>query len=772
MKSLEAYSTEAPALQNETIAVRGMDCSSCARTIEKTVARMPGVASAEVSYSSEKLRVSFDSAQTDRAHIEATVAKLGYATGKQAATRAPHNHSEHSHDHSHHNHSHGDHAAQGSHGEASTAREFGLSFLAGVALAAAWLGERFLSLPHTAAIALYCVAYAAGGWNVAKHGISSALRGRLDIDFLMVIAAVGAAWLGDWPEGAFLLFLFSISHALEHRAMDKARGAIRALQSVRPATARVRRETDGSTVEIEVGVEDVLVGETVLVRPGERIAVDGIILRGASAVEQSALTGESVPLEKDAGDAVLAGSINGDGALEIETTRAAEDSTLARVLHLVEEAQDQKSPSQTFAERFETIFVPCVLGVVVLAAIVPPLAGWLAWDEALRRAITALVGASPCALALAAPAAMLAGIARAAQSGVLVKGGAHLENLGDLRAIAFDKTGTLTRGTPTVSEIIAATGRTETEVLTIAASIEASSNHPLALAVMQHALEQKLAVIEAQNVRAVGGRGAQGEVTGRLVRVGNARWMQENALELSAEFRAALERLGQSGQPTMFVGVDNAVAGIIAFQDALRPEARETVQRLRAQGLSHIALLSGDNERVANRLGESVGISDVRAALLPEDKVTALHELQQKHGVVAMVGDGVNDAPALAAATIGIAIGTGGTGGGATDAALETADAVLMSGDLSRLPFAVALSRQTRRIVRQNLWISLGVIAGLVPAALLGWAPLALAVVFHEGSTLVVVINALRLLRFKERASMVEIDRTSGAALESSALRH
>ena len=746
--------------RHETLGVKGMDCASCAASIEHVVAKINGVTHVRVNYPTEKLKVEYDSDLTSRDAIVRAVGKLGYrvpgATQKVRAQKPVHDHAScdgHHDDHEHSSHGEGAHEEHGEddghdHGHDADPnapwlvrnRELALSLASGVLLVIGFFGERFFGLPFVVALGFYLAAYVAGGTNLARHAIPTVLSGRFDVEFLMLLGAVGAGIIGQWPEGAFLLFLFSLGHALEHYAMSSARNAIRALGDLTPKTARVKR--DGK--EIEVPIETLRVGEIVVARAGDRVPVDGKVVSGNSSVDQSPITGESVPVEKESGENVFAGTINGDGVLEIEVTKLSSDSTIARVQKMVEEAQAQKAPSQTFADKFEAIFVPTILGVVFLAAIVPPLFGWLSWPTAFLRAISTLVAASPCALALATPSAVLAGIARAAQNGVLIKGGVHLENLGNLRVIAFDKTGTLTLGHPEVADIIAAPNVDARELLQIAASVEARSSHPLAQAVVRRAQKDGLNLSEIGDLQTLKGRGVMAELNGQTVRIGNARLMEESEIDVPAELKTQLRELGASGKPTMIVARDNQILGVLALADPTRPEAKSTLEQLRALGIEHLVMLTGDNAKVAAHMAPLVGVTDVRADLLPEHKVSAIQELQKRFGGVAMIGDGVNDAPALANADVGIAMGAGGT-----DVALETADVALMADDLSKLPFAVGLSRQAKNIIRQNLWISLGVIALLVPSTLFGLAHLAVAVVFHEGSTLVVVLNALRLLRYR-----------------------
>ena len=732
--------------RHETLGVKGMDCASCAASIEHVVRKLDGVLSVTVNYPTEKLKVEYDSQHTSRDEIVRSVSRLGYRVpGSSAKVRAQapvHDHADHDQDapaaQTHGEDDGHDHGVAGDSWLARN-RELTLALSAGVLLAIGYFGERFLGLPEIIALGFYLTACVAGGVNLARHAIPTVLSGRFDVEFLMLLGAIGAGILGEWAEGAFLLFLFSLGHALEHYAMTSARQAIRALGNLTPKVARVRR--DGR--EIEVPIESLRLGEIVIARAGDRVPVDGIVKSGQSAIDQSPITGESVPVEKEPGQTVFAGSINGDGALEIEVTKLSSDSTIARVQKMVEEAQSQKSPSQTFADKFENIFVPTILGVVFLAAVLPTPLGLLSWHDAFLRAISTLVAASPCALALATPAAVLAGIARAAQNGVLIKGGVHLENLGTLNAIAFDKTGTLTQGEPQVADIVPIEIEAR-ELLQIAASVEARSSHPLAQAVVRRAEKNGLPISETGDLQTLKGRGVLADLDGTTVRIGNAKMMDEAQIAVPAALQAQLQTLGENGKPTMIVARALQVLGALALADPIRAEAKSTLEQLRQIGIERLVMLTGDNARVAAHLAPLVGVTDFRADLLPEHKVEAIQKLQTEFGGVAMIGDGVNDAPALAHATVGIAMGAGGT-----DVALETADVALMADDLSKLPFAVALSRQAKNIIRQNLWISLGVIALLVPSTLFGFARLGVAVIFHEGSTLVVVFNALRLLRFR-----------------------
>ncbi|MFZ1266035.1 MAG: heavy metal translocating P-type ATPase, partial [Anaerolineae bacterium] len=566
---------------------------------------------------------------------------------------------------------------------------------------------------------------------------------RFDTDLLMVIAALGAAALGDFAEGGLLLFLFSLGHVLEERALDRARAAVRALADLAPKTALVRR--DGK--EQELPVESLRLDDVVIVRPGVRIPMDGIILDGNSGVDQSSVTGESLPIDKAPGDNVFASTVNGEGALEVKVTRLAKDSTLARVMKMVEEAQAQKSPTQQIVEKFERVFVPAVLVLTALIIIVPPLFSFPFHDSFLR-AMTLLVAASPCALALGTPATILAGVAQAARNGVLVKGGVHLENLGRLKVIAFDKTGTVTHGQPEVTDIVVvpASGWKEADLLSLAAGAESRSAHPLAQAVVRSAQTRGLPVSVMDEVESLTGRGLRAVSNGKTVWIGNQKLMGEAGVPLSPDALDHSQSFQQAGKTLMWVAVNNMLVGLIALADTLRREAAPTMQALKQLGVAHTIMLTGDNARSASAIAAEVGLTEFRADLMPEDKLTIIRDLVKEYGQVAMIGDGVNDAPALANATVGIAMG-----GAGTDVALETADVALMGDDLSKLPFAVGLGRATRAIIMQNLFISLGVIALLIITSLTGIVSIGIAIIFHEGSTLVVVANALRLLGYQER---------------------
>jgi Zn2+/Cd2+-exporting ATPase len=612
------------------------------------------------------------------------------------------------------------------------------------------------SISRNVQIGFFCGAYLFGGYYATLEAFEGVSHGHFDIDFLMIVAAVGAAILGHWEEGSLLLFLFSLGHSLEHYAFDKARKSIAALAELAPKTALLKGNDDIR----EVAITELNIGDVILVRPHTKIAADGFVVNGTSSVNQAPITGESIPVDKmpveDAGIAikvankldgkyrVFAGSINGSGTLEIKVTRLASDSTIARLVKLVNEAQSQKSPTQNFTDRIERYYVPAVLILVVLL-----LFAFLVRDEtfgqSFYRAMAVLVAASPCALAISTPSAVLSGVARAARSGVLVKGGRPLEELGSLTAVAFDKTGTLTEGKPKLTGVYSLNGVTEDKLLEIVVAVEKLSDHPLAAAIVKDGTERlKMDVPAASNASAIQGRGIEADYEGTIVHIGNKELFAESALQLPEEIKSRTEQLEKQGNTTMLVQQDNKYIGIITLMDVARKDAKETLAELNRKGIRRMIMLTGDNQKVAEAIAKEIGITDAWGNLLPEQKVEAIEKLRTKEKKVAMVGDGVNDAPAMAKSTVGIAMGAAGS-----DVALETADIALMADQLSNLPFAIGLSKKARTIINQNLVISLGMVAILVPLTILGYAKIGPAVVGHEGSTIVVVFNALRLLAYK-----------------------
>ncbi|WP_230023225.1 heavy metal translocating P-type ATPase [Massilia sp. Bi118] len=744
-----------------------------ARLFAERLRQVPGVLEAEVSPSG-RFRIEYERSAMSQKRLEDLVRASGTeltnmgreasessgdkegasAHGKEDA-HAHGKEEEHAHVHgkadTHAGHEHGHGGIFGEHTELIFAVAAGLFVLAG------WLVERNSAAASWLPMALYLGAYLCGGVFTAKEAFENVLARRFEIDTLMLVAAIGAAALGKWAEGGLLLFLFSLGHSLEHFAMGRARRAIEALAKLAPETALLRK---GDEIE-EVPVEKLQPGDIVLVKPNERLPADGVVVKGTSSVNQAPVTGESVPVDKSpvedgkaaiaafervkAVNRVFAGTINGTGAIDVMVARLASQSTMARVVQMVADAEAQRSPTQQFTDRFERIFVPVILGLVALLML-----AFVVVDEAFSdsfyRAMAVLVAASPCALAISVPSAVLSGVARAGRSGVLVKGGGPLENLGSLDAIAFDKTGTLTEGRPNLTDVVTASGVSETELLAVVVAVESHSDHPLASALVQGGRERLPAGVpaaRADDVRGLTGRGVQAVVDGETTYIAKpVLFAESNGMPLSSELARANDSLVRAGRTTMVVRKGSRFLGVIGVMDTPRAVAPAVMQQLRELGITRLVMLSGDNQQVADAVARTVGLTEAKGDLLPEQKVETVKNLRERHGKVAMVGDGVNDAPAMANATVGIAMGAAGS-----DVALEAADVALMSDDLSQLPFAVGLSRRTRRVIKQNLWVSLGVVAVLIPATIFG-LNIGTAVLFHEGSTLVVVINALRLLAY------------------------
>lgn len=746
-----------------SLEVAGISRPARAQLLEQRLRGLDGVAEAHVS-ATGSVTVEYFTERTSEETVKDLLTRFGtpprtspagpHAPGaspdEAAAPEAAAPEAEaHDHKREEHDHKHG-----GIFGERS---ELIFAILCALTLATGFLLGLSPAVPDAVSTALYIAAYFFGGYYTLKEAIQTVMAKRFEIDFLMLVAAAGAAVLGDLAEGALLLALFSIGHALESYAMGRARRAIQALAELAPDTAIVRR--DGTEQEIPVG--ELQIGDTVIIKPNTRIPSDGYVTIGQSSVDQSAVTGESIPVDKTpigpqtsrkeadipAESRIYAGTVNGPGVLEIEVTRLSKDSTLARVVRMVSEAQAQISPTQRFTDRFQRVFVPAVLILVVVL-----LFAGLVIDEpfsaTLYRALAVLVAASPCALAISTPSAVLSGLARAARGGLLIKGGGPLENLGTLRAIAFDKTGTLTEGKPEMTDVEPAAGVKESELLSVALAVESQSDHPLASAIVTAARARLdgTAPLTASAVTSITGRGVSALIEGERIHIGKQQLFTEiDGTALTKDITDSTARLEAAGRTTMVVRSGSRYLGVLGLMDTPRDTAAPVIARLRQAGIRHMIMLSGDNQTVADAVAGKLGLDEARGDLLPEDKVKAVIDLRGREQKVAMVGDGVNDAPAMANATVGIAMGAAGS-----DVAMETADVALMGDDLERLPFAVNLSRQSSRIIRQNLWASLGVVAILIPATITGTIGIGLAVLIHEGSTLLVVANALRLLTYRE----------------------
>jgi Zn2+/Cd2+-exporting ATPase len=689
--------------------VEGMDCHEEVAILEHRLKSLTGLEAFDADVVGQRLRIQYDAAKLTTSRIAEAVAQTGMRAWLEHEAPRP--------------------------ASSSVWRER-LVLLSGVSLALG-LGLQLSGQPPLAWLPPYAAAVVLAGTQTARRAWTSLVAARLDIHVLMMVAVAGAMALGDWAEAASVVFLFALAQVLEARAMERARGAIRALMDLAPAEALVRR--DGA--ERLLPIDSVSVGDIVVVRPGEKIPLDGRVHLGESHVNQAPITGESLPVHKAPGDEVFGGAINGRGALEVAVTRLRRDSTLARIIHLVERAQAQRAPSQTFVDRFARIYTPIVLVLAVVIAVLPPLFFGGLWSTWIYRSLVLLVISCPCALVISTPVSIVSALAAAARKGVLIKGGARLERLASVRCVAFDKTGTLTRGRLRVTEVVPVNGAEPVQILALAASLERRSEHPIGRAIVERAVADGIALTRAENVEALPGLGAQGDVAARAVVVGSQRLFEERGWS-GPEVERVTRALGARGRSTVVVAADGEALGVIGVADEVREGAEDTVAMLGRHGIEHVVLLTGDHELAARALAERVGISDYRPSLLPEQKLAAVEALRARHGSLAMVGDGVNDAPALAAADVGIAMGVAGT-----DAALETADVALMADELAKIPYVLRLSRATVRNIRVNVGFSLALKAAFLVLALTGGATLWMAVLADMGASLIVIGNALRLLR-------------------------
>ncbi|MFC4559587.1 heavy metal translocating P-type ATPase [Virgibacillus kekensis] len=588
-------------------------------------------------------------------------------------------------------------------------------------------------------IGTFGLAILIGGYDLFKEGFKNLTKLRFDMKTLMTIAIIGAVIIGEWSEGAVVVFLFALSEALEGYSMDKARNSIRSLMDIAPNRAIIRRGNE----TIEMDVEDVRIGDVMLIKPGQKIAMDGEVTGGQTSVNQAAITGESIPVHKVPGDEVFAGTLNEEGFLEVSVTKRAEDTTIAKIIHLVEEAQAEKAPSQQFVDRFAKYYTPAIMLVAVLTAIIPPLFFGGAWSEWVYSGLAVLVVGCPCALVISTPVAIVTAIGNAARKGVLIKGGIHLEETGRLKVVAFDKTGTLTEGRPEVTDVVQLSGMTEEEVIGIAAAIESFSQHPLAAAISRKAATNKLTPIKAEGFKSITGMGAEATVNGAKYYIGSPA-LFEGVIDIPETVLDRIAGMQSEGKTVMLLGTDQELHGLVAAADTVRKGSAAIIRKLHKIGIKKTVMLTGDNQATGKTIGRQLGVSETKAELLPQDKLDAIKALKKEHGNVAMVGDGVNDAPALATSSVGIAMG-----GAGTDTAIETADIALMADDLDKLPYTMELSRKTLSIIRQNVVFALGLKVLALLLVIPGWLTLWIAIFADMGATLLVVLNSLRLIRTK-----------------------
>jgi Zn2+/Cd2+-exporting ATPase len=608
-----------------------------------------------------------------------------------------------------------------------------------------WLAGYLNGEGSTTSVLAYAASIIIGGHRLFRTGLRNLITLQFDMRTLMTIAVIGAALIGEWGEGATVVILFAISEALETYSMDKARQSIRSLMDIAPKEAWIRRGTKEYLVE----VEDIQVGDIMIVKPGQKIAMDGTVIKGLSAVNQAAITGESVPVSKTIHDEVFAGTLNEEGLLEVKVTKHVDDTTIAKIIHLVEEAQAERAPSQAFVDRFAKYYTPIIMLVALGVAVLPPLLFDADWSKWIYQGLAVLVVGCPCALVISTPVSIVTAIGNAARNGVLIKGGIHLEQMGALKAIAFDKTGTLTRGVPVVTDYLPQPGIDSKDIFTIIAALENGSQHPLASAVMKKAEQEQLAYksLAIEDFSSITGKGIKGNINGQTYYVGSPNLFEDLlANGIPTHLKGTITTLQNEGKTVMAAGSSTEIVALLAVADELRENSKEVIQKLHALGVKKTIMLTGDNLGTANAIGKQVGVSDIQAELLPQDKLTFIKELRSKYNQVAMVGDGVNDAPALAASTVGIAMG-----GAGTDTALETADIALMADDLGKLPFTLKLSRRALTIIKQNITFSLGIKLIALLLVVPGWLTLWIAIFADMGATLIVTLNSLRLLRVKDK---------------------
>lgn len=696
-------------IHKTVLKIVGLDCADCAEKLEKRIVAISGISSARVNFAAAKLIVESTIPEAD---IVKAVEQAGYRAEREGTGN------------------------QSIESKAAwwTNTRTQATVVSGTLLIVATVMEWF-GIHDDKIIPLFIATAIIGGYHAAKSGFYGLRSLVIDMNFLMTVAVIGASFIGEWAEGATVAFLFSFGNTLQTYTMDKTRQSIRALMELTPPQALVRRDSQ----EQNLPIEEIVIGDIIIVKPGERIAMDGLVKEGISAVNQATITGESIPIEKTAGDTVYAGTVNEYGALEIEVTKIASDSTLAKIMHLVEESQEQKAPSQQFIDVFSKYYTPTVLIAAVGIMVVP----WLFFDQPFAtwfyKGLVLLVISCPCALVISTPVSIVSAIGNSSRNGVLIKGGAHLEQMGAIQSIAFDKTGTLTNGRPVVTDIIPIDGVTEQDFLITTASIEKLSEHPLAACIVEKAKELVLKPIS--NFKAIVGLGAQADVDGKTVYIGNLRLFEELGIELSP-YKRNVSALQQEGKTVMLLGTKEGLLGIIAVADTLRDNSAYAIQSLRKAGIKHVAMLTGDNKNVAGTIANKLKLDTFYSDLLPEDKVNAVKKIISEYGSVAMVGDGVNDAPALAEANIGIAMGVAGS-----DTALETADIALMSDDLGKLAYLIKLSRKTIAIIKQNIGFAILVKLVFLILTFAGYVNLWLAVFADMGSSLLVTLNGMRLMR-------------------------
>ncbi|GAA0599253.1 heavy metal translocating P-type ATPase [Virgibacillus siamensis] len=693
----------------KTYDVVGMDCGSCAKSIENHLSTISSVHDVSVHFSTGKMKVEHENSVDD---IVAEVSKIGYIASL---------------------HSDNNKAV-----ETPKAKEgYGLITLSGILIALGFIGSFNETSPLMSTF-FYAIAIVISGYKPVKSAYYAIKSRSLDMNVLMSAAAIGAALIGEWFEGAIVVWLFALGNALQNRSIEQTRKSIRNLMELAPSEAWIKADTE----LVKTSVEDVSVGEVIVIKPGDRIPLDGEIIRGDTSVNQAPITGESIPVDKMIGDTVYAGTINESGSLEVKVTKLVEDTTISNIIHLVEEAQEQKAPTEAFIDKFASIYTPIVISVALAVIVLPPLFGFGAWSEWVYRGLALLVVACPCALVISTPVAIVSAIGNAAKNGVLIKGGTFLEKAGAIQSIAFDKTGTLTEGKPKVTEINALTV-SENELMSLAFTLENYSTHPIAKTIMECAKDQGVQQKHGESFMNMAGKGVQATINGITYYAGNLKLFEEMTVPLE-NIRANVEGIQRHGKTVVIIGTEQEIFGVISVADPIRNTAMEALKGLKQAGLHQLAMLTGDNEGTAKMISKKTNVNRYFAELLPKDKVKAIKTMQSEGHKVAMVGDGINDAPALATSDLGIAMG-----GAGTDTAMETADIVLMADNLEKLPYTVKLSKKALTIIKQNIWFALVVKFIALSLIFPGWLTLWMAVLSDTGAAVIVILNALRLLKLK-----------------------
>ncbi|WP_217956276.1 heavy metal translocating P-type ATPase [Enterococcus gallinarum] len=701
-------------MTEKTYRIEGLSCANCAGKFEKNVKQLPGVTNATVNFGASKISVEGQTTieeLEEAGAFENLIIRNDQENPEQVRSK-----------------------------ESFIKRNIALIISLGFILVAV-ISQLSLGEDHLLTKALYILAIIIGGYDLFKEGFSDLIKLDFSMESLMTIAIIGAAFIGEWAEGSIVVILFAISEALERFSMDKARQSIRSLMDIAPKEALIRR----NNVEQLISVDKIDIDDIMIIKPGQKIAMDGLVINGHSSVNQAAITGESVPVEKQLDDEVFAGTLNEEGVLEVRVTKKVTDTTIAKIIHLVEEAQGERAPAQAFVDKFAKYYTPFIIIMALMIVVVPPLFFGGDWNKWLYQGLSILVVGCPCSLVISTPVSIVSAIGNAAKNGVLVKGGVYLEEIGHLRAIAFDKTGTLTKGKPVVTDFITTSSDTGINYLSIISSLESLSQHPLASAILNEADKTNVDYksIQIEDFQSITGKGLTGIYQNIRYYIGSPKLFSASVIEETA-VKVQYRQFQEQGKTAMYFGTDEQILGVIAVADEVRDSSADVISELHKLSIEHTIMLTGDNTKTAESIGKQLGVTEIKGDLMPQEKLDSIKALRTTYNKVAMVGDGINDAPALAASTVGIAMG-----GAGTDTALETADVALMGDDLQKLPFIVRLSRQTLKVIKQNITFSLGIKLLALLLVIPGWLTLWIAIVADMGATLLVTLNGLRLMKVK-----------------------